>query len=69
MGCPLPELDSEDEFDKFTLEDMCKIVIWFIMQADLELKLDIVENDIQMLPFYGYDEKNRHIGFFGYGLF
>lgn len=27
------------------------------------------KEDIPMLPFYGFDEKQRHIGGVGYGLF
>lgn len=30
---------------------------------------EILDNDIPMIPFYGVDDKNRSIGYFGYGLF
>lgn len=29
----------------------------------------VIHDDLDMLPFYGYDDKRRHIGFIGYGLF
>lgn len=38
--------------------------------AEPILQLNIVAADeFPMLPFYGYDEKKRHIGFVGYGTF
>ena len=54
----------------FDSENMVKIVVWFLNQGDP--KLDVVlepEDDVPMLPFYGFDSEKRHIGFFGYGLF
>lgn len=47
--------------------DMVTIVCLFIQKYNPEFKYEIL--DIPMLPFYGYDEKKRHIGHIGYGLF
>lgn len=51
-------------------ELLCDIVLAFIKTQDSELKLiRIEEKSYPMFQFYGYDEKKRHIGYFGYGLF
>ena len=34
-----------------------------------DLILEVVEDNIPKFHFSGYDDKKRHIGFFGYGLF
>lgn len=47
--------------------DLVEIVCLFIQKYNPEFKFKIL--DIPMLPFYGFDEKKRHIGYFGYGLF
>lgn len=57
-------IDVED----FGPENMADYVAWFITLGDPDIKLTRQE-DLDMLPFYGYDEKNRHVGGFGYGLF
>lgn len=49
------------------------IIEWFIQfmklgNPSLELTL-ITEPKIPTFHFYGFDEKKRHIGFFGYGTF
>jgi len=49
------------------LYDLAEIVCLFIQKYNPEFKYEIL--NIPMLPFYGYDEKDRHIGYFGYGLF
>lgn len=40
-----------------------------LQRADPELILTLEDRDNDMLPFYGFDEKNRHISYVGYGLF
>lgn len=46
------------------------IVIGLIMAQDKTLKLKRLSGEeMPMLPFYGFDKKGRHMGFFGYGLF
>ena len=46
-----------------------KIILEFIKTQDSELVLNIIDDDLKMFQFYGCDNKNRHIGYFGYGLF
>lgn len=58
------ETESTDGSDGFI-----EIVLSFIRTQDPELILNIVSNDFKMFQFYGHDDKNRHIGYFGYGLF
>lgn len=48
-------------------DNFINIVLEFIKTQDRNLELDIV--DIPMFQFYGFDSKERHIGYFGYGLF
>ena len=46
---------------------MANIFLKFIKKYNPEFEYKIL--NIPMLPFYGFDEKNRHIGHIGYGLF
>lgn len=50
-------------------EHMAEYVQWFCQQGDPGLVLKPVLNEIPMLQFYGFDEKKRHIGQFGYGMY
>lgn len=51
-------------------DELCKIILEFIKTQDEELVLKIVpRSESTMFQFYGCDDKNRHIGYFGYGLF
>jgi hypothetical protein len=64
-GCPLP--DDRDDWDS---ESMARVVAWFCMQGDADLKIEYTpKSALPMLAFYGYDDKKRHIGFIGYGFF
>ena len=58
------EEESVDEAENFV-----HIVLQFIKTQDPALELSIIPDDVPMFQFYGYDTKNRHIGYFGYGLF
>ena len=50
-------------------DDVAEIWILLLMKADPTLDLTIiVEDEIEMLPFYGNDAKGRHIGNIGYGV-
>lgn len=50
-------------------DDMAEIWILLLMKADPTLDLTIiVEDEIEMLPFYGKDAKGRRIGNIGYGV-
>jgi hypothetical protein len=62
------ELGYEIDPENFFTDDMAKYTAWFIMLGDSELKLEETKA-VETLAFYGYDEKNRHINFIGYGLF
>jgi hypothetical protein len=62
-GCPLP-----DDLGTFDLADMAAVVVWFLNQGDPELDARPDNNPPEMLSFVGKDEKRRHIGFIGYGL-
>ena len=61
------KLGYEISPESFWVEDMADYVAWFITLGDPEIKLKRKKN-LDMLPFYGYDEKKRHISFIGYGL-
>lgn len=60
-----PDLDGEGPCDT---ESMLEYVFWFIRQADPEISFSVREKP-DTFAFYGYDEKQRHISFIGYGLF
>lgn len=51
-----------------TEEGMAHIWVSLLNFADPELNIVLLE-DLPMLPFYGFDEKKRHIGHVGYGCF
>lgn len=72
-GCPLPEhitSDKEGFSEGLGAEGMAAVVVWFLNQGDpdLDARLDLTEA-APMLQFYGYDQRKRHIGHIGYGLF
>ena len=61
---------KDPDYEKYYVEDsisLAEIVCLFIKRYNTEFEYEIL--NIPMLPFYGYDEKNRHIGHIGYGLF
>lgn len=49
--------------------EMARLWIFLLKKADPTLEMEIVKNDIPRLQFYGVDDKMRHIGDVGYGLF
>mgnify|MGYP000709303510 CR=1 FL=1 len=60
----------EDEAGYIETEDFCDIVLELIKTQDETLSLKrITEERYPMFQFYGRDNKSRHIGYFGYGLF
>ncbi len=62
--------DEEDDGTIYPYQDgMLELTEWFLKQGDPELKLEGCNEDQPTLYFYGYDEKDRHIGYIGYGLF
>ena len=48
-------------------DSMANIFLKFIQKYNPEFRYEII--NLPMLPFCGYDEKERHIGHIGYGLF
>ena len=65
LGAPIPE--EMDDFDSWS---MAEIVVWFLNQGDPDLDVRLYqEATVPMLSFCGFDNKNRHIDFLGYGLF
>lgn len=61
-GAPRPKKEE------CTLDWMARYVIWFINQGNPDLEVRRVKSP-PTLHFYGMDERGRHIGFIGYGLF
>lgn len=61
--------DEEPEYYVVDAGSMAEIVCLFIQKFTPEFRYKIIEDTIPMLPFYGFDKKDRHMGFFGYGLF
>lgn len=60
---------SEGEVDyEVDTEIMAHLWIFLLSKVDSDLELQF-EKPVEMLPFYGFDEKRRHIGQVGYGLF
>lgn len=51
------------------VEQFAQLWIDWLMKEDSSLQLTIIPDELNMLPFYGQDEKKRHISFVGYGLF
>ena len=50
-------------------QDMASLWVFLLMKADPSLKLEIIPQEYATLPFCGCDDKGRHIGGVGYGLF
>lgn len=62
-GLPLPE----ENLDGFGPDEFVELTLAYLRAGDPELELKVLPFE-EMLPFYGYDSKKRHIGFLGYGL-
>lgn len=61
----IEEQESTDGYDLFI-----NIILAFIKTQDAELELEVIPSEsFPMFQFYGFDDKKRHIGYFGYGLF
>lgn len=59
---------SLDE-NNFYTKEMAEYVIYFINKGNPNCDARLESTVDDMLNFYGYDEKGRHISNFGYGLF
>lgn len=52
------------------VDEMAHLWTFLLQEADPELEIEFVEQQPHpTLHFHGYDEKGRHIGAVGYGLF
>jgi hypothetical protein len=60
------EIVGDDELD-VSLDKFVDYLVWFINFGDptADVKLEL---PVEMLPFYGFDTKRRHIPHIGYGL-
>ncbi len=55
--------------DTLLSDELANLWMLLLMQADPELKLTMeCTDDFEMLPFYGIDDKGRHISSVGYGI-
>jgi hypothetical protein len=59
--------DYDFEYYIENSSDLVVMVCLFIQKYNPEFRYEII--NLPMLPFCGYDEKDRHIGHIGYGLF
>lgn len=50
-------------------DEIVDLFLRYMMNNSEDLTLKIIQKDVEMFPFYGFDEKKRHIGFIGYGVF
>jgi hypothetical protein len=58
------------EVDYLGPDEFVDLFIDFMQVHAPHIKLEIIpENHVDMFPFYGSDDKGRHIGHMGYGLF
>ena len=71
LGLNKDEISVEYNGEHYVAGARAMALIWttLLMEADNELKLDIVDDEIPSIVFYGFDEKKRHIHCVGYGLF
>lgn len=65
------QLDEKSilEDDEYYIEydEIAELWVDLLNYVDNSLEIKIVKDEIEMIPFYGFDEKKRHIGFVGYG--
>jgi len=63
--------DMENHLQEIHLspEDMAELWVFLLNYCDEDLDLRIINDPIPWLPFYGHDDKDRHIEFVGYGVF
>lgn len=68
LGFPF---EGESDWTYLSSRKMVQIWMFLLKKSSPGLELSLVEDEtgIPMLPFYGFDEKGRHIGQVGYGVF
>lgn len=59
----------DEGFPIITPEEMFNIWAFLLKKTDPTLTLVICKEDYPEFHFYGFDDKSRHIGAIGYGLF
>jgi hypothetical protein len=62
------EVDRENDKVAISPDFMAEFVIQFIQHSLPEWEIEIMKQ-APMIPFFGYDDKKRHIDNWGYGLF
>lgn len=67
LGFTFPDGEHTGETKVFT-DDMVRIWIFLLQKSCPGLSLEVTPEP-EMLPFYGFDNKHRHIRPVGYGLF
>ena len=68
LGFEFNDYTENGEYDMW-YGGMAELWVFLLQKVDSNLKLRIINDDIPDLHFYGFDEKKRHIGQVGYGLF
>jgi len=72
----VPDPDHRGDFNKelkywqemgVCSDDFAQLVVNMLNKADPTLNITFEEEVIPMLPFYGYDDQDRHISFLGTG--
>jgi hypothetical protein len=67
---PRDMFDNDEDTYYADSESMVELWVMLLQDGDPNLELKISQDHrVPMLPFYGFDEKKRHIGFVGYGTF
>lgn len=63
------KIGHEEDSDQVyvDMDGLLEYLVWFINHGNPLVDVKLEERD-DMFPFFGYDEKKRHIGFIGYGL-
>lgn len=66
----IEEYKEDGQVEDIDTSEFAQMVLDFIMIHNPEVELNIVPaEEMPTFQWYGHDEKKRHIGFFGYGLF
>lgn len=68
LGFDISNIETHDGKASLYPTDMLNLWVFLLCKTDETLKLEI-EDTPEMLSFYGFDYKGRHIGFVGYGCF
>lgn len=63
------EMLIEERIYYVNQDNFIDLFIQFMKLDSIDLQLELTKDPVPTFHFYGFDEKNRHIGCFGYGLF